>query len=305
MQDGTCANVVALVLLATVTTIGCSSDPSTPAKEETAVVDVSPEPGQGETAAAPLRRGCASIEPEAAERSMIEAFVRSNRPQGYAQEAAIEVPVYMHVINKGTGLSNGDVPESQILEQIQVLNEAFPSDRFTFTLVDIDRTNNANWYTMRSGSTEERQAKAALRRGGKSDLNIYTANIGGGLLGWATFPSSYRRNPTADGVVLLYSSLPGGSAAPYDEGDTGTHEVGHWLGLYHTFQDGCRRGGDEVADTPAEASAAFGCPIGRDTCGTAGLDPITNFMDYTEDACMNTFSPGQLTRMQDLSRTYR
>lgn len=219
------------------------------------------------------------------------------------------INVYVHVIMNSSGA--GNVTASRITQQINVLKNAYAGAGWNFNLVSTDRTANNSWYTAGYGSTAQRQMKQALRKGTADDLNIYTNNMGGGLLGWATFPSDYSSRPWDDGVVLLHSSLPGGSAAPYNLGDTGTHEVGHWMGLYHTFQGGCARqasGGDAVADTPAERSPAYGCPVGRDTCTGnqfPGVDPIRNFMDYTDDSCMNTFTAGQDTRMDAQFTTYR
>jgi hypothetical protein len=178
---------------------------------------------------------------------------------------------------------------------------------FSFNLVGVTRTVNERWHNMLIQSREERDAKAALRRGGANTLNIYLT-AGGGYLGWATFPSSYSPQPFQDGIVVDFRSLPHGPYQAYSEGDTATHEVGHWLGLYHTFQGGCTPNNDYVSDTPAEASPAFGCPTGRDTCvrsGFAGSDPVENFMDYTDDACMFVFSPGQVARMKSAWTTYR
>jgi hypothetical protein len=217
------------------------------------------------------------------------------------------IDVYVHVIRSSSGA--GDVSDTRINQQMNVLNDAFASTGWSFSLVATTRTNNDSWYTMTPGSTAESQAKAALRQGSADDLNVYLANIGGGLLGWATFPSNYASAPSRDGVVVLSASLPGGNAAPYNLGDTATHEVGHWMGLYHTFQGGCARqesGGDVVADTPAEKSAAYGCPLNRDSCtNLAGLDPIYNFMDYTDDACMVEFTIAQDARIDAMFSAYR
>jgi hypothetical protein len=213
------------------------------------------------------------------------------------------IPVYWHNIRTSAG--GGIVATAtQINSSISVLNAAFAASTFSFQLISTTNSNNDSWYTC-SGGACETQMKTALRVGGSNALNVYSNNMGGGLLGWATFPSSYASNPKNDGVVILSSSVPGGSAAPYNLGDTLTHEVGHWMGLYHTFQGGCGGSGDQVGDTPAEKSAAFGCPTGRNTCSTAGNDPITNFMDYTDDSCMNTFSAGQNSRMNAQWTSYR
>jgi hypothetical protein len=257
-------------------------------------------------------RRCSTRNVDLEEQELIEAQVRQLLAERGGRQPLVTggtINVYVHVIRNGTGIANGDVPAAQINDQIDVLNDASAPWGWSFNLVSVDRTTNATWYTMTPGSTAERDAKAALRQGTADDLNLYTANIGQGLLGWATFPSDYQRAPSNDGVVILYSSLPGGSAVPYDEGDTATHEVGHWMGLYHTFQGGCNeRRGDLVADTNAERSPAFGCPIGRDSCKgrkAPGDDPIHNFMDYTDDDCMFEFTSGQDVRMDAQFTAYR
>jgi hypothetical protein len=252
-------------------------------------------------------RGCATKDLSATEQAAVEAALAENR-SAMAATGSITISVYWHVINNGTGIANGDIPQTQIDNQIAVLNAAYANTPFRFSLVSVDRTTNSSWYTS-SGGTSETAMKTALRKGTADDLNVYSNNMGGGLLGWATFPSSYTSSPKMDGVVILYSSVPGGTASPYNLGDTATHEVGHWLGLYHTFQGGCARqatGGDGVSDTPAEKSPAYGCPAGRDTCtNLSGADPIYNFMDYTDDSCMNTFTTGQSSRMDSMWSSYR
>lgn len=219
----------------------------------------------------------------------------------------IRVRVYWHVIRTNTYVSSGDITETQIRDQITVLNQSFDR-KFWFVLdsADIDRTTNATWYTATDGSAASRQMKQALRRGTAVDLNVYSNNLGQGLLEEATFPSDYQSTPWRDGVVVLFTTLPGGTAAPYNLGHTLVHAVGHWQGLYHTFQGGCDNPGDGVSDTWAERSPAYGCPVGRDSCpNKPGLDPIHNFMDYTDDACTDHFTAGQFTRMLEKWNTYR
>ena len=216
------------------------------------------------------------------------------------------IDVYVHVLNKGTGLADGNVPDSQIAAQIAVLNNAFAAHGWSFNLVHTDRTTNVVWHTMGMSSTEEAQAKNALRLGGARALNLYIAGIGDGMTGWSSLPWDYASDPKDDGVVVLFSTLPGGVAAPYNLGDVAVHQVGHWMGLLHTFQGGCHGDGDYVSDTPAEAEPAFGFPAGRDSCPRdPGLDPIENYMDFSDDAGMSQFTVGQAARANAAMSVWR
>ena len=108
------------------------------------------------------------------------------------------------------------------------------------------------------------------------------------------------------GVCILYSCLPGGTAYPYNAGDTAIHEVGHYLGLDHTFRNGCSVNNDYVDDTPQEddGNNIYSCN-NSDTCpNDPGMDPVHNFMTYTDDACLNQFSNGQGERMEDRSEEH-
>jgi hypothetical protein len=208
-----------------------------------------------------------------------------------------------HVIRNG---AKGDVPDAQLDQQLQVLNDCYSPYNITFTKAGVTRTDNPTWFKMTMGSPAERKAKTALHQDTHKQLNFYTAGIGADLLGWATFPSDLPAEPERDGVVILFSSLPGGTSAPYDLGKTAVHEVGHWLGLYHTFEGGCVPPGDEVDDTPYEASANYGpANPSRNTCPGGGKDPTTNYMDYTDDAGLSEFTPGQIVRVQQQTALYR
>jgi hypothetical protein len=197
--------------------------------------------------------------------------------------------------------------QTLINAQMRVLNDSFAgrtapnasNSPFRFDLTDITYTVNPGWYHVAPGKVE-RDMKSALYEGDSTTLNVYAADIGGGLLGWAYFPKGYNNGRDfIDGVVLLDESMPGGTAGKYSLGDTLTHEVGHWLMLEHTFKSGCSASNDWVVDTPREAMPQFDCPVGADTCAAPGLDPIHNFMDYTQDSCMNMFTVGQVERMND------
>jgi len=211
------------------------------------------------------------------------------------------IRVAIHVI---TAKGAGDVTDVQITDQMRELNRNFAGSGYRFELARVDRTEDPGWFRMIPGSGAERRAKQALAIDPARHLNIYVCKPGLNLLGWAYFPWSAPESHYIHGVVVDYTSLPGGEA-PYDLGRTATHEVGHYLGLFHTFQGGCVAPGDEVDDTPFEATPAFGCQIGRNTCPAPGDDPVTNYMDYSDDACYEEFSAGQMERMQAIVPVYR
>jgi Pregnancy-associated plasma protein-A len=234
-------------------------------------------------------------------------------------DGSITIPVHFHVVYRADGV--GNIPDSRLDAQIAAMNEhytgldtpvyktAAANTSFRFVRSSVTRTQNDSWYAAGPGSAAQTAMKNALHTGSADDLNFYT-NSGGGYLGWATFPNEYTGAPLQDGVVCYWASLPGSTYVPYNEGDTGTHEVGHWLGLYHTFQGGCTSPNDGVADTPLERTSFFGCPGNKapDTCkgpNAPGVDPIENFMDYTDDPCMYKFSLGQSDRADTMWATYR
>jgi len=245
------------------------------------------------------------------------------------RNGVINVPVYWHVITKSDGVT-GNLTDAQILASIKVLNAAYggrdkPSTQtgqgpsaqptantpFRFYLAGVTRTANSIWFY----DLNERAMKTARKQGGSGVLNVYSLAFSDGTLGYAYLPERVVRttNEIFDGVVVDYRTVPGSLNPPYNFGDTLTHEAGHWLGMYHTFQFECNasNSSDFVADTPAEATEFYGMPQtqpNRDTCtgpSFPGRDPVENFMDYTDDDGMFQFTNGQSTRMQQQWTAYR
>ena len=255
-----------------------------------------------------LQRGirCATRPVGRAEQAAVRRAIESYLERYVVPAPSDSIPVAFHVIYFRKGKERepvGRLSGGQLRQQIKVLNDAYSGAGFRFHLASRDYTESRRWFYGCRG--REASIKEALAIDPTTTLNIYTCQPGGNVLGWSYLPWSLPEDSPYHGVVARYSTLPGGTAVPYNEGDTITHEVGHYLGLFHTFQMGCVEPGDEVADTPYEASAAFGCPVGRDTCSQPGLDPIHNFMDYTDDACMTEFTDDQATRMQVLVDLYK
>lgn len=238
------------------------------------------------------------------------------------------IPVVVHVIHNG-GIEN--ISNAQIQSQIDVLNEDFgkisgsPGDgngvdtEIRFCLAKLDPDGKCTdgivriKSTLTTHQTYQRPQLAALSAWDATRyLNIYVVKSinSGSILGYASFPGGPMNE---DGAVMAYNYFGRtGSIASNCSGRTASHEIGHWFGLYHTFNGGCGADtcadGDLVCDTPPAAGPNFGCPVSVNSCSNDVPnvnDQVANYMDYSNDACKSMFTLGQKVRMQATLNTLR
>lgn len=247
------------------------------------------------------------------ERALDSASQRTLKQARVGVTAQIPVRVYVIAGTTYRGPSRADVRN-----QLQILNAAYAGGQsstntesgYSFFLKTFDRVRSQRWLTAGVNANDlpdkaSREMRRTLHKGGRSALNLYISKPGEGLLGYSSLPWEIDNKPDQDGVTIHAQSMPGGNKSGFNRGDTLVHEVGHWLGLLHTFQGGCANPNDRVSDTPAERVPTSRCPAGKNTCPAPGKDPIHNFMDYSYDTCMYEFTPGQVSRMDDFWLAFR
>jgi len=251
---------------------------------------------------------------------------RTNRQRSSA--TIFTIPTVVHIVYKEDIQNIGD---AQIFSQLQVLNEDFRRNNadalntaseflpiaadteIEFCLAGIDPSGLPTSGITRTATTATFGINDDIKytaMGGRDVwdaskyLNIWVSEIEGGILGYAQFPQA---NPATDGVVIdyRYFGTMGTAVAPFNLGRTTTHEVGHWLYLFHIWGDGGCSIDDAVADTPLAGQPNFTNPpctsLGPNSCIAANNDlpdMFQNYMDYSADACMNLFTAGQKARMR-------
>jgi PKD repeat protein len=260
---------------------------------------------------------------------VISGKVRNGQPHDKTADSVKVIPVVVHVIHNG-GTEN--ISASQVQSQIDVLNEDFRKKagtngfgsgvdtRIEFCLAKKDPSGHCTDGIVRVQSSltnhltyQRSHLKLLSFWDNKRYLNMYvvkTINGNSGIAGYSSFPGG----PDAeDGIVVRYNYFGRtGPVASGSNGRTTSHEIGHWFGLYHTFQDGCGTDtctdGDKVCDTPPVASPNYGCPTNVNSCtnDVPNLpDQIANYLDYSDDACKHMFTAGQRTRMHATLSTFR
>jgi len=240
--------------------------------------------------------------------------IKEKRNSPFSSHPVYEIKVYYHVIVDSAQQATLD--PSILQGQIDVLNADFRNThgndparwasknidtqiQFSWSAADINRVTTSEIF-LADDSMKYAATGGSDVHNPTAFLNIWVCLIDGGILGYAQFPGGL---PASDGIVISASSLPGlgSGGAPYNLGRTATHEVGHYLNLFHIWGDGNCEVDDLVSDTPVSGMYNIGCPQeSKDTCpNLADPDMWENYMDYTDDACMNMFTSGQSGRMRD------
>lgn len=236
------------------------------------------------------RRCCA---PSPSRREIYKSYLSLQKFRQQRISLDIKIPLNIVVLEDQIDRSQW---EESVAEQVAVMNRAFAPTNiaFTFNPDDVTYANRANSQPLEIGSAEERAIKTTYGRDPASHINVIITHCEG--LGWATFPWQLAGNPQMDGIVFDIDSLPGG-AAPYDKGMTAVHELGHWLGLYHTFEGGCDQFGDLIDDTPAHSGPNRTPRDPNNACEPGQTPPFFNYMNYTDDEYMTEFTALQIDRM--------